>query len=180
MSEKAEVAAIVQRLGVQHQLARRTHDGLLLIDIALNPQPDRHVALQIVAHHDQTSNTGQLLRTLQFQAQLLEVNGWEAAYLVVEDFLAVAPGARTALVADKLRSLGCRVPRSDGRVRAAAGSRHGEGGGSDAAEGDFGGGRSSRGREGRGSGMDLFIDSVQPQRGHGDRSRRTRSSAHNH
>jgi len=147
---KAEIAAMVKQLGVRHQLARPTKDGLVSVDIALNPNKDRYVALQIVSEHEHTANTGQFLGPTQFQAQLLEVNGWEVAYIRAKDLKAVAADARAAYVADKLRGIGCRVRSSVGMPVAAPGAR-----GADGAS-------SSRGDKG---GLELLMDSVQPARG---------------
>lgn len=66
-------------LQVRHEARRPTKDGLVLIDIALKPSPERFVALQVVQAEEMATNTGQLLATAHFHKDILERNGWEVS-----------------------------------------------------------------------------------------------------
>lgn len=82
-----EVAALLRKLRVKHEAKRPTRDGLVSIDIALQPTPTRFVALQIIGNHEMMVNTGKLTGPVLYQRQLLEKNGWE-----------VRPGDRGLLI----------------------------------------------------------------------------------
>ncbi|GFH08799.1 uncharacterized protein HaLaN_03823 [Haematococcus lacustris] len=71
------VASILEQLKVEFQAGQSTQDGLAVVHFALEPQPGRQVALQVLFEYQHTSNTGQLLGPAQFETRVLEMNGWE-------------------------------------------------------------------------------------------------------
>lgn len=78
-SSHDEVLAILELLQVKHDTARPTKDGIGCVDIALKPNPDRFIALQILKDRDLTSedkNAG-TFPSVKFERQILERNGWE-------------------------------------------------------------------------------------------------------
>lgn len=130
-----EIVGVLKSLKIQHDARRPTKDGLVSIDVALRPGPNRFVALQIVREHDHTCNTGQSLGPLLLRGQILERNGWEVRSLRVKDYLAVDPIMRPLYVAEVVKGLGIRVtlpkvsPRQaaaavPGQPRSAAAARH--------------------------------------------------------
>jgi hypothetical protein len=117
---KQEVAAILKGLRVQHELGRRTRDGLVTIDVALQAPGERYIALQVVMEHEHTCNTGQFLGPLQFQTQVLEMNGWEVRHVRAKDLKALKPASKPLFMADLVRSMGVRVPVARGGAAGAA------------------------------------------------------------
>ncbi|GAX78938.1 hypothetical protein CEUSTIGMA_g6378.t1 [Chlamydomonas eustigma] len=106
------VSELASTVRVQHDAARPTKDGLALIDIAIRPNEERYVALQVLREYDCTRNTGQMLGSLQFERQILEKNGWEVKYLKYTDLLLVGDKERPFFMAEFLRSLGCTAVKN--------------------------------------------------------------------
>jgi hypothetical protein len=99
--------------------------------------------------HEHTCNTGQLLGPLQFQARVLEMNGWEVRYVRAKDLKALEPRSKPLFIADLLQAVGCRV---------AAVPTH-------ASRGGRGSSRSRRGPGGQGEGagaLDLLVSEGVP------------------
>jgi hypothetical protein len=100
--------------------------------------------------HEHTCNTGQLLGPLQFQARVLEMNGWEVRTVRAKDLKALEPRSKPLFIADLLQAIGFRVAAAG-----MAGSQRSRGGKEQ--------GRSSRGRrgaagQGEGAGaLDLLV-----------------------
>mmetsp|Transcript_21582 Transcript_21582/g.56291 ORF Transcript_21582/g.56291 Transcript_21582/m.56291 type:complete len:291 (-) Transcript_21582:395-1267(-) len=106
---KRALPRIMQALGIRHGIGRPTTDGLVSVDIALRPGPDRFLALQVVEEHEHTANTGQFLGPQRFQSSVLEANGWEVKHVMAKDLRMLDEAAWPAFIAELLRNMGVRV-----------------------------------------------------------------------
>lgn len=105
--------------------------------------------------HEHTCNTGQLLGPLQFQARVLEMNGWEVRYVRAKDLKGLEPRSKPMFIADLLKAVGCKVAAVP-----TAGTQHSKAG--RAADGRS---RSRRGASGQGDGagaLDLLVSEGVP------------------
>ncbi|KAJ9534378.1 hypothetical protein QJQ45_016072 [Haematococcus lacustris] len=93
---RSEVASILEQLKVEFQAGQSTQDGLAVVHFALEPQPGRQVALQVLFEYQHTSNTGQLLGPAQFETRVLEMNGWELLQRAQGALLLSSRGVREA------------------------------------------------------------------------------------
>ncbi|KAL6749688.1 hypothetical protein V8C86DRAFT_961410 [Haematococcus lacustris] len=107
---RSEVASILEQLKVEFQAGQSTQDGLAVVHFALEPQPGRQVALQVLFEYQHTSNTGQLLGPAQFETRVLEMNGWEVRHIRAKDLKSLEARSLPLFVGDILRTIGCRVP----------------------------------------------------------------------
>jgi hypothetical protein len=80
--------------------------------------------------HEHTCNTGQFLGPLQFQTQVLEMNGWEVRHVRAKDLKALNPASKPLFIADLVASMGVRVSAARG---SSSGRRRAGGAGADAA-----------------------------------------------
>lgn len=70
--------------------------------------------LQVVMEHEHTCNTGQFLGSLQFQTQVMEMNGWEVRHVRAKDLKQLDRASKPLFLADLLRGMGVRVARAGG------------------------------------------------------------------
>ncbi|KAG2490018.1 hypothetical protein HYH03_011483 [Edaphochlamys debaryana] len=125
-----EVATILGKLGVAHDVRRPTGDKLAVIDIAVKGGPDQWVAIMLVHEEMQCSNSKQLWGSVHVQRQVLEKNGWDVRYLYVRDLERLERSVRPLFIADLLRSVGVRIRRKPAAGPGqAAGAEQGAGAG---------------------------------------------------
>lgn len=108
----AELRALAKQLGVLLLGQKRTQDGLIELDLALQASGERLVVVQVLLPHDVASNSGELLAPVRWQRDILERNGFdEVHFLPAADYQRVPLSSRPQFLADLLRRLGINVRR---------------------------------------------------------------------